>query len=159
MSIPCSCAKRRAFGEILVPPDCPCSERPADGGVEGADTCVDLVLWLGWISCGALSPGRRIHAIVWPTGITAPTLAETPASTPSAGDSTSRTALSVSISSRGSPLDTLSPSFFRQATSLPASCAISRAGMTTLKGMSVRLVCDAYSFRFCALFNHLEHTL
>jgi hypothetical protein len=43
--------------------------------------------------------------------------------------------LSVSISSSGSPFDTLSPSLFRQATSLPVSCAISRAGITTLKAM------------------------
>jgi hypothetical protein len=33
---------------------------------------------------------------------------------------------------------TLSPSFFRQETSLPVSCAISRAGMTTLMGIVFR---------------------
>ena len=58
-----------------------------------------------------------------------------PARMPSAGASTSTTALSVSISRSGSPLVTRSPSFFRQAMSLPVSCAISRAGMTTLKAI------------------------
>src|SRR5208337_4171990 len=53
----------------------------------------------------------------------------------SAGDSTSITALSVSISRSGSPFVTRSPSCFRQAMSLPVSCAISRAGITTLKAI------------------------
>ena len=56
----------------------------------------------------------------------------TPVRMPSPGDSISTTALSVSTSRSGSPLATRSPSRFRQASSLPVSCAISRAGMTTL---------------------------
>ena len=86
-------------------------------------------------SAGGFSPASTIHAMVCPTGISAPSDALIPARNPSAGASTSTTALSVSISRRGSPFETRSPSFFRQARSLPVSCAISRAGITTLKAI------------------------
>ena len=90
-------------------------------------------------SAGATSPGATIHAMVRPTGTSAPSVALIPARIPSAGASTSTTALSVSISTRGSPFETRSPSFFRQASSLPVSCAISRAGMTTLNAIVIFL--------------------
>src|SRR5690242_20058303 len=92
-----------------------------------------------------------------------------PARTPSAGASTSTTALSVSISRRGSPLVTRSPSFFRQAISLPVSCAISRAGMTTLKaivvlwGKGLQLsqlwpsARNSYPLSFRAGLDHFDH--
>src|SRR5579871_5761216 len=146
ISTPSSFARRRAFGEILAVEaglDAPTPEPAADFG-----TSFGTSLFLGELtravgagpeapSVGGCSPGAAIQAMVCPTGISAPSEAFTPARTPSAGASTSTTALSVSISSRGSPLVTRSPSFFRQAMSLPVSCAISSAGMTTLKGMVV----------------------
>src|ERR1700688_3795402 len=118
-------------------------------------------------SAGGFSPGATIQAMVWPTGMSAPTVPVIPASTPSAGASTSITALSVSISRRGSPLVTRSPSFLRQAMSLPVSCAISRAGITTLKAIvfyggrltlwpSVR---HSYALGFRAGFDHIQHVL
>ena len=57
--------------------------------------------------------------------------------TPSAGDSISTFALSVSISRIGSPFLTASPGDLSQRTTLPVSCAISSAGMMTLVGISV----------------------
>ncbi len=94
------------------------------------------------VSAGIASPGATIHAMVCPTGMSEPSAALMPARMPSAGASTSTTALSVSISRRGSPLVTRSPSFFRQARSLPVSCAISRAGITTLKAIVYRVRTD-----------------
>src|SRR6201987_4344311 len=92
--------------------------------------------------------------MVCPTGISAPIAALMPARMPSAGASTSTTALSVSISRSGSPLVTLSPSFLRQARSLPVSCAISRAGITTLMAISGR---DSGLFQLRARFDHFDH--
>ena len=83
---------------------------------------------------GRDSPGLSSQAIVCPTGTTSPTFAVTPDSTPSPAASISTTALSVSTSSSISPLLTCSPSFFFHETSLPVSCAISSAGITTLIG-------------------------
>src|SRR5579863_642446 len=135
---PRSCARRRALGEILA---LGMAGGSAEAGATGASRAGADVVWLGAAdddtSRGGLSPGRTIHAMVLPTGTTAPACTLTPASTPSASASISITALSVSISRRISPFATLSPSFFRQATSLPVSCAISRAGITTLKGIFV----------------------
>ena len=120
ISIPLSCARRRALGEMRAAS----VRRP--------------VATSGNAVVGGASPGCTSHAIVWPTGTTSPGLAVTPARIPSAAASTSTTALSVSTSSSISPLRTGSPSCFRQETSLPASCAISSAGMTTLTAISVR---------------------
>src|SRR6202023_869295 len=96
--------------------------------------------------------------------MSAPAAARTPARMPSAGASTSITALSVSISRRGSPLVTRSPSFLRQDTSLPVSCAISRAGITTLKAMVVFFgeglwpsARDPYALCFSAALDHFQH--
>ena len=144
-----SFARRRAFGEICgairatavfaatvaCAPTAVCAAPPM---ARRADTAVRAF-------AGGFSPGATSHAIVSPTGITAPTSALTPASNPSPGASTSTTALSVSISSSGSPLRTLSPSFFRHASSFPVSCAISSAGITTLIAIpqpSRALKCD-----------------
>ena len=84
---------------------------------------------------GAVSPGCSSHAMVCPTGMTAPSRAVTAERMPSPGASTSTTALSVSISASGSPFLTVSPSFFRHDRSFPVSCANSNAGITTLKAM------------------------
>src|SRR5207302_982091 len=123
----------------------------------------------GDTSVGRASPGRTIHAMVWPTGTSAPSRTLTPARMPSPGASISITALSVSTSSRVSPLATLSPSFFRQAISLPVSCAISRAGITTLIGINRDINRDRFQlegllgntdlFRFRAGFNHVNDAL
>src|SRR5208337_5534964 len=136
---PCSLARRRALGEILT--DC-----DVDGAVDGAEA----VPWFGapaaeltaavvflpdatvTSSVGAVSPGRTIQAMVWPTGTSVPACTLMPERTPSPGDSISITALSVSISSNGSPLATDSPSFLSHEMSLPVSWAISSAGITTL---------------------------
>ena len=91
-------------------------------------------VWICIWAAGTDSPGPSSHAIVFPTAMSSPTLALMPASTPSPGDSTSTTALSVSMSSSNSPFRTCSPSCFRHATTLPVSCASSRAGITTLVG-------------------------
>ncbi len=87
-------------------------------------------------SAGNDSPAFNSHAIVCPTGTTSPTFAVTPDSTPSPPASISTTALSVSTSSSISPFLTCSPSFFFHETSLPVSCAISSAGITTLIAIS-----------------------
>jgi len=107
----------------------------AAGGAEEAFVSIRRPDADSCVSAGGFSPGRTIHAIVWPTGMTSPSCAFTPVRIPSAGDSISTTALSVSISRSGSPLATPSPSFFRQARTLPFSCAISRAGITMLWAM------------------------
>src|SRR4029453_19642262 len=77
-------------------------------------------------------PGLSNHPMVCPTGTTSPTFAVKPDNTPSPPASISTTALSVSTSSSISPFLTCSPSFFFQETSLPVSCAISSAVITTL---------------------------
>src|SRR5579862_5455662 len=105
--------------------------------------------------------------MVWPTGISAPSCALIPPRTPSPGDSISITALSVSISSRGSPFEMLCPSFLSQAMSLPVSCAISRAGITTLIGIDLSrtkrrpesLVSDSNSFIPSARPDHFFYVL
>src|SRR5437868_4160811 len=172
-STPNSFASRLAFGEI-------CSARPATTILAAAPVCTPAAACCaaplvaraasaaGPALAGGFSPGATSHAIVSPTGITAPTSAVIPASVPSPGASTSTTALSVSISSSGSPLRTLSPSFFRHASNFPVSCAISSAGITTLIAIrqSPRDQTDnknqssvrrRHSFRFRAGFHHFFH--
>src|SRR5690349_8624170 len=95
--------------------------------------------------------------------MTAPSRAVTAERMPSPGDSTSTTALSVSTSSSGSPFTTCSPSRLRQETTLPVSCAISRAGITTLtaigKNRERAPLAHSHSFRFRAGFHHFDHAL
>lgn len=134
---PCSAARRRAFGDILV-----CREGTAAVGAEeavDADSLATLFRapWVGSTSDGTSSPEFKIQAMVLPTGTSLPGCALIPARMPSPGDSTSRTALSVSTSSSGSPLLTASPSFFSHETNFPVSCAISSAGITTLIGIQL----------------------
>ena len=131
-----SFASRRALGEIFAAV-AGRTTAVSEAGVCASVRIVCLPDCTATSSTGTASPGFSIQAIVFPTGISAPASALTPLSTPSPGDSISMTALSVSISSRGSPLRTGSPSFFSQLMSLPVSCAISRAGMTTLIGIIV----------------------
>src|SRR3984893_7455942 len=164
MSRPCSLASRRAFGEILMLVDAG-EEDAATAGPEGFDCSVLLRPVAAAVADGAgtCSPGATIHAMISPTGTTAPSCDFTPARIPPAGDSISTTALSVSISRSGSPLPTLSPSFLRQARSLPVSWAISNAGITTLiaigfsNGLWDGLVRGRYSFGFCAGFDHFTN--
>src|ERR1700722_7575648 len=166
-STPNSLARRRALGEILAlaatvvsgafeATAAACdSVFPRAAGAAAPDSC----------SVGGFSPGATIQAMVWPTGMSAPTVPVIPARIPSAVASTSITALSVSISRSGSPLVTRSPSFFRQAMSLPVSCAISRAGLTTLKAIVFILgraklrpsVANSYTLISCAGVDHLQH--
>ena len=89
-------------------------------------------------SAGGASPGCTSHAMACPTGTTSPSRALMPARIPLPSASISTTALSVSTSRSSSPLVTCSPSFLRQETNLPVSCAISSAGMTTLTAISSR---------------------
>src|SRR5271165_6459048 len=141
---PRSPARRRALGEILGDGVVSCAGLAdrfagvviAEAG-EGT-TVVFLPDSTATSSAGGVSPGRTIQAIVWPTGTSIPACTLIPARTPSPGDSISITALSVSISSSGSPLATASPSFFSHEISLPVSCAISSAGITTLIAIIVR---------------------
>src|SRR4029077_5418662 len=113
--MPRSFDSRLAFGETLAPDPSCCSDQPAGSAARdltwGATAAGE---YNEGLSDGIASPGRTIHAIVWPTGTTAPSCTLIPTRTPSAGDSISMTALSVSTSRSNSPLATLSPSFFRQ---------------------------------------------
>src|ERR1700689_5283694 len=164
-STPNSFARRRALGEILAPGATACSGAVA-AACAGSFVLCDTARAPGAekdSSAGGFSPGATIHAIVCPTGISAPGEAVIPTRIPSAGASNSTTALSVSISSSGSPLVTRSPSCLRQAMSLPVSCAISSAGITTLKaiiicGRTARLsVRSSYALGLGAGFDHLDH--
>ena len=140
ISTPNSLARRRALGEIRALGAAP-GPGVAAAAWAGSTLLCDTARAPGAVadsSCGGFSPGATIHAMVCPTGMSWPAEALIPARMPSAGASTSTTALSVSISRSGSPLVTRSPSCFRQARSLPVSCAISRAGMTTLKAIEFR---------------------
>src|SRR5437879_3535361 len=166
-STPCSRASRRAFGEILS------SDGETGVGLltpalatapPAATVSVRRPVCAGAVAIGSASPGASSQAIVWPTGITAPSWAETAERMPSPGDSTSTTALSVSTSSIGSPLATCSPSRLRQETTLPVSCAISRAGITTLTAIEKNLresaaLAHSDSFRLRAGFHHFDHAL
>src|SRR6202049_4149298 len=76
-------------------------------------------------------------AIGRPTAMSSSPAAVSPARIPLAGASTSTVALSVSTSISGSPVVTTSPSPLNQRTSLPVSCAMPSAGITTSIGNSV----------------------
>src|ERR1035437_463067 len=137
MSMPCSFASLLARGEICA------AGATGDSGTLAAErsSCgtgeIAGETETASATLGTLSPGFKIHAMMWPTAISEPTSPVTSASTPSAEASTSSTALSVSTSRRSSPLRTVSPSFFSQATSLPVSWPISSAGITTLIAIAV----------------------
>src|SRR5580700_1072119 len=166
-STPNSFARRRALGEIFA-----FVAAATAGGAATIAPAGSLLLCeparapgaeaAGSVA-GGLSPGATIQAMVCPTGMSAPANAVIPARIPSAGASTSTTALSVSISRSGSPLVTRSPSCLRQAMSLPVSCAISRAGITTLKAIMIcgraakPSVGDSYALGLGAGFDHLDH--
>src|SRR5437660_3718738 len=170
MSMPCSRARRRALGEMSgFAPEGGSEVVGTGAAARAAEVIVRPLISEDDTSVGGASPGRTIHAMVWPTGTSAPSRTLTPARMPSPGASISITALSVSTSSRVSPLATLSPSFFRQAISLPVSCAISRAGITTLIGINRDINRDRFQlegllgntdlFRFRAGFNHVNDAL
>src|SRR5713226_1034963 len=153
-SFPCSAASLRALGEAgirrvrLVVVDSPSMNRapsinraPSMNRGATAVTCpsVGVSPCAGPTSatagsCGD-SPGARIAAITCPTGISTPTAPVTLASTPEAGASISTVALSVSISTNGSPFATSSPSFLSQRSMVPVSCAMPSAGKMTCVAM------------------------
>jgi hypothetical protein len=83
------------------------------------------------------SVGAAMMAMVWPTGTMSPSWAVTSRRMPEAGASISTVTLSVSISTIGSPLRTVSPGAFIQRRTLPVSCASSSAGMMTLVGIAL----------------------
>ncbi len=72
-----------------------------------------------------------------PTGTGWPSSTTQPLMTPSAGDSTSTVALSVSISASTSPFLTGSPSFFTLRTSVPSAISKPSLGMGTISGMVI----------------------
>src|SRR6267142_4189816 len=120
-STPCSWAILRARGEALA-------------GAAGAGAAVAPA---GFCP-GATDPASseaKISAIVCPTGTTSPARAVTSPRTPEAGASISVVALSVSISTSGSPFRTLSPGDLSHCRTLPVSCASSSAGMMTFVGI------------------------
>ncbi len=140
MSTLSSFARRRAFGEILMLPAAAATSgsgaAAAAAGAAAAGCCIEPApvrpVATDAPAAGGCSPGFSSHAIVCPTGTTAPTCAVMPPRIPSTAASISTTALSVSTSRSSSPFLTASPSFFFQETSFPVSCAISSAGITTL---------------------------
>src|SRR6266581_6397627 len=119
-STPCSWAILRARGEALTA-GAGTTLTPA-GGCPGATD--------------AASSEAKISAIVCPTGTTSPARAVTSPRTPETGASISVVALSVSISTSGSPFRTLSPGDLSQCRTLPVSCASSSAGMMTFVGIT-----------------------
>ena len=133
-SIPRSEARRRASGEAGCSLWSPPALR-ATSPLGVADTPALRVISLVGGEGAALSPSPRMTAIVVPTATSAPGSALIEARVPVAGDSTSTTALSVSISSSGSPFVTCSPSRFFQDTTTPMSWAIPSAGMITSVGI------------------------
>src|SRR5580704_15365822 len=162
-----SLASRRAFGEIFTfaPEFAASAERTADSTARAAGVAALVAVTAAEASSsGTDSPLFTIQAMVWPTAITSPSLAFTPAKNPSASASTSTTALSVSTSSNVSPLATASPSFLRQETSLPVSCVSSSAGITTLmaiipRGKTQFLVGSADPLNFGAGLDHFLNAL
>src|ERR1044071_4486088 len=70
-------------------------------------------------------------AISWPNGADCPSLMMILRSTPLASACISIVALSVSISASGSPMETLSPSFFNQREICPSSIVGESFGMIT----------------------------
>src|SRR5438445_2369252 len=120
-STPCCSASLRASGDALMTAETPA---PADAAAAGAGADAPA------------SPAAKINAIVLPTGTTSPTPAVTSRSTPEAGASISTVTLSVSISTMGSPLATVSPGDLIHFKILPVSCASSSAGMMTVVGIS-----------------------
>src|SRR6266852_5598246 len=119
-STPCSSAILRARGEALT-------------AAAGAGTAVAPAGCPGVTK--PASSEAKISAIVCPTGTSSPARAVTSPRTPEAGASISVVALSVSISTSGSPFRTLSPGDLSQCRTLPVSCASSSAGMMTFVGI------------------------
>ena len=74
---------------------------------------------VGLFASGASSPASPTAAIAPPTGTSSPSLQYCLIKIPSSKHSTSMVALSVSTSAIMSPLETGSPSFFSQLTSVP----------------------------------------
>src|SRR5205814_899546 len=82
------------------------------------------------------SPSAPTIAIGSPSGALSPSLTKILSRTPFASDCISIVALSVSISASGSPIETLSPSFFNQRESCPSSIVGDSFGITTWVAIS-----------------------
>src|ERR1700746_3003470 len=84
------------------------------------------------------SSGSPTMAIVWPNGALSPSLIRIFRNTPADRACISIVALSVSISASGSPIETLSPSFFNQRETWPSSMVGERFGMMTFVAINQR---------------------
>ena len=84
---------------------------------------------------GTLSPGSPITATMTPTSTVAPSWAVMWATMPATGDSSSELIFAVSISTRGCPASTESPSFTSHFTRSPSSMFIPHWGSRTLVAM------------------------
>src|SRR5439155_13253444 len=134
MSTPCCSATRRASGDAFPAPP---AALTAVGGIGMAPVAAALPGGMT-VAAAAAAPASSVPttiAIVRPTGTTSPSCAVTSRKTPDAGASISTVTLSVSISTIGSPLRTVSPARLSQCTTLPVSCASSRAGMMMSVGI------------------------
>src|SRR5437588_920448 len=100
-----------------------CSGSPASGCPFGA---------AGFSACDEASPSPPISAMTAPIGALSPSGTTILLSLPEAYASTSMLALSLSISTSGSPFLTSSPSFFSQRRILPVSIESDRRGIWTL---------------------------
>jgi hypothetical protein len=89
-------------------------------------------------SC-VVAPGGNSVMGIRPRRPSSLSLALTPDRMPSAGDSISMAALSVSITKSGSPLLTCSPSFLSHSTKVPVSMTMSTFGMMTSVAMTTFL--------------------
>src|SRR4051794_39915802 len=86
------------------------------------------------------SLGSAIIAMSWPSGAACPSLTMILRKTPLESACISIVALSVSISASGSPMETLSPSFFNQREICPSSIVGESFGMITLVAI-ICLIC------------------
>ncbi len=161
MSTPCSSAKRRAFGEILGPPS---------GGFAGVARCGSLGTACSCVARAeaAMRTGIRRRRFSrrddpgdgFAHGHHRPSRCRTPARMPSAGASSSTTTLSVSISSSGSPLVTVSPSCFRQASSFAGFLRHFERGHHDANGHNclIRRIADTPTRSVCALASIISTT-
>jgi len=112
---------------------------------------------------GGFSPEATIHAMVCPTGMSAPRVRDSGKNAVGGGFHFEYGFIGFYFEERlafGDPIAFL----LRQAMSLPVSCAISRAGITTLshrllwgKGTAMAFSPKLLPLSFRAGFNHIQH--
>src|SRR6187455_2607062 len=158
----CSSTSLRTAGPILL---ADADERPAAGAAAAASCGAGagsaaafgggVVLAAGALSlaagaaAAATAPGSKI-ASSWPLVTTAPSLATISRMTPSTGEGTSSTTLSVSRSSRFSSRRTESPAFLCQAAMVASDTDSGRTG--TLTSMLMDEVLVAWKGGGCGSF-------